>query len=1027
VEKGIFSFTLRYSRTQQIVLLAMIFGSFPFLYYSLDLPKQIVNEAIGGSGFPKPLLGIQFSQLQYLAILSGLFLAMVLVNGAFKYVISVYTGVMAERLLRRLRFMLLHRIIRFPLPHFRKVSQGEMVAMVTTESEALGGFVGDAFSVPAFQGGVLITTLFFIAKQDPMMGLAAIALYPMQAYIIPRLQRRVNQLGKQRVRHVRKLSERIGELVSGAPDIHANDTSRYELAAFSDQLGEIYDVRFDIYNKKFFIKFLNNFLNQLTPFFFYSIGGFLVIQGNLSFGALVAVLAAYKDLSAPWKELLTWYQTMMDTKVKYDQLVEQFELPTLMDETLLIDGQEDPPLLEGPLTATNLQLADDDGGRVLDGISFTMPLDCHGAIIGPGGSGKGDLARLLARQFLPTGGRLTVGSTDLASLPEAVTGRRIGYVDAEAYIRAGTIRDNLIYGIRNYPRHGNDGVPADRLKRLEENLAAGNSPFDITADWIDTEALGYGDRDGLVQAGVAALKLVRLEEDIFNAGLRSPVNPERHPALADKLLTIRTAFRERLDDPAIAGLVEVFDRERFNQNASIAENILFGTPLDERLRQEHIAEQAYVMHILDAAGLRERFLRVGHDIAGLMLEIFRDLPPGHEFFERYSFIDHEDLPDFQRMLGVVRQSGFAALAAPDRARLISLTFRMVPARHRLGLVDEAMEQDILKARRLFAERLPDDLKDAVAFFEVDRFKADASISDNILFGKVDSLRPDAGMRISAALRDLIQSEGVYEEVLQVGLEMETGIAGKRLTVEQRQKLALARAILKRPQLLIVNEALSALEPALREAILADLDETMQGRGLLWIDSALPENISFDLVIRMDNGRIAGIERSGEMMATEPAAQPQEAGDRPQRPSTALGREVEVLSAIPFFKGMDASRLKLLAFAAERRVFQPGEIIVRQGEKGDRAYVVLDGSVDIILQSDQGIQTIATRVGRELIGELALLTEAPRTATIRAREKVEAMVITSELFFKLIQENAAVTLNLTHILAKRLTDTLRVNH
>ena len=66
-------------------------------------------------------------------------------------------------------------------------------------------------------------------------------------------------------------------------------------------LGTIYWIRYDIYRKKFFIKFLNTFLGQLTPFFFYSIGGYLVINGQLTLGALVAVLSAYKDMSDPWE------------------------------------------------------------------------------------------------------------------------------------------------------------------------------------------------------------------------------------------------------------------------------------------------------------------------------------------------------------------------------------------------------------------------------------------------------------------------------------------------------------------------------------------------------------------------------------------------------------------------------------------------------------------------------------------------------------------------------------------------------
>ncbi|HEY9548104.1 MAG TPA: ABC transporter ATP-binding protein, partial [Kiloniellaceae bacterium] len=285
--------------------------SFPFLYYSLELPKKIINEALNakpGSAFPAEWLGFSFGQLEYLWTLSGMFLVLVCINGAFKYVINVYRGQLGERMLRRLRYELYSRVLRFPLGRFRRMSQGEIIPMITAEVEPLGGFVGDSISLPAFQGGTLITILFFMFMQDPVLGLAAISLYPIQAYVIPKLQRQVNLLGKERVRTVRALSDKLGESVSGVQEVHANDAARLMLARFAERMGRIYEIRFQIYKKKFFIKFLNNFLAQLTPFFFYAIGGYLVIRGSLSLGAMVAVLAAYKDLSAPWKELLGYYE-----------------------------------------------------------------------------------------------------------------------------------------------------------------------------------------------------------------------------------------------------------------------------------------------------------------------------------------------------------------------------------------------------------------------------------------------------------------------------------------------------------------------------------------------------------------------------------------------------------------------------------------------------------------------------------------------------------------------------------------------
>ena len=244
MEKNIFRFVLRYSTRQQVVILLLTLSSFPFLYYSLELPKQIVNDAIGGQNFPKEFFGFQFDQVPYLILLSLLFLTLVVVNGVFKFRINTLKGRLGERMLRRLRYELYARVIRFPLPRFRKVSQGEIIPMITAEVEPLGGFIGDSIALPVFQGGTLLVYLTFIFMQDPILGAAAVSLYPFQGWLIPRLQRKVNQLGKQRVRAMRQISDRIGELVSGMPEIHAHDTSAWHLADISHRYGD--DLRYPL-------------------------------------------------------------------------------------------------------------------------------------------------------------------------------------------------------------------------------------------------------------------------------------------------------------------------------------------------------------------------------------------------------------------------------------------------------------------------------------------------------------------------------------------------------------------------------------------------------------------------------------------------------------------------------------------------------------------------------------------------------------------------------------------------------------
>ena len=1026
MESNVFKYILRYSKPQQVFLLVLTGISFPFLYLSLDLPKTIVNEAIGGTDFPQVIFGFEISQIPFLMGLCVAFLLLVCINGGFKYYINVYRGGIGERMLRRLRYQLIQRVLRFPLPHFRNVSQGEVVSMVTTETEPLGGFIGDAFSLPAFQGGTLITILCFMFVQDPILGLAAIMLYPVQAWLIPKLQRQVNLLGKERVKNVRKLSERLGELVAGIPDIHAHDTGQYELADFADRLGTVFGIRIAIYRKKFFIKFLNNFLAQLTPFFFFSIGGFLVIQGDLTLGALVAILAAYKDLSAPWKEMLTYYQRLEDARIKYSQLVEQFQPAGMLDEALIEPPAEPPVPIGGTLTASNLSLEEDDGTRVVEGASFTFDTSQHVAVVGPGGSGKTEVAQLLARQLVPSGGQILISDTNLATLPEAVTGRRFAYVDQESYIRSGTIGDTLLYGLKHVPTRdaAYDEETRNRRERdMRESVASGNSPFDIQADWIDYESIGIGDDGNLTDMAIAALKTVDLDDDVFQLGLRRVVNPATRPDLVAAVLKAREVVRDKLDDPTTANLVELFDVERFNSNASVAENILFGSPVGDTFDAENLGKNAYVEEVLGKVGLTAEFLDIGRSIAAIMVDLFRDLPPGHEFFERFSFIEADDLPEFQRILNRAAQHGLESIDGEDRARLVDLPFKLIPARHRLDLIDGAMMGRILEARRAFAESLSDALQGSIEFFDVARYNAAMSIQDNILFGKIAGTEAESVSRIGELLTGVVDGLGLRNAVLEVGLEYEVGIAGKRLSAAQRQKLTVARCLLKRPQIMIVNEAAAALDGPGRVALFNGVRDDQNGRGLVWVDSEVDGDGQFDHVLTMERGRVANqASAAGGARPADTAPAPAEK-EGPEKGS-GLSQEAEVLAKVAFFAGMDRSRLKLLAFTSERLHFDPGQDLFRQGDAGDKAYVVIDGSVDIIVDTANGPKTIATRSAGELIGELALLCDAPRTATVCAAEDVTVLSISEDVFISMIREDNEVSANLARILAGRLESTMR---
>ena len=783
---------------------------------------------------------------------------LVCINGGFKFYVNVFRGQLGERMLRRLRFDLLARVLRFPLPQFRRVSQGEVIQMVTAEVEPLGGFVGDSVALPAFQGGTLLTILIFMFVQDWMLGLAAIALYPIQGYIIPKLQWHVNQLGKARVQNVRRLSEKIGESISGIEELHANDGARRVLATFTDRLGTIYDIRYEIFQRKFFIKFVNNFIAQLTPFFFYLIGGYLVIKGDLTFGALVAILAAYKDLSSPWKELLTYYQRLADSKIKYDQVIEQFDPNGILPEDAQYAELDADFSLAGPISANNLSVLDDEGQPVIENLSFQSEKSEQIAIVGPSSGGKDLAAILLARLLVPDGGQIKVADKLTLDLPEAATGRRMGYVGPAAFVFNTSLRENILLGAMHQPMKTATAAVIDldeKKRNLRNAELSGNSLDDLEADWIDYKAIGVNSEVELREKLLDLLRIVDLDDDVYTLGLRGTIKSSENKELVARILTARKALQSRLQKPEISQSVELFDSEKFNTNASVAENLLFGTPVGDEFILEKIAENQYVRKILREVDLEDEFVRVGRDVASTMVELFSGLPADHEYFSQYSFIASDDLADFQILLGRADRLGLDSMEAEDRDRFLALPFKLIPARHRLGLITDPIRDRILEARHAFANKIPDALKSSVEFYSKEQYNESASVQDNIVFGKIASDKADAAEQMGDLIAEVIESENLRSAVVEAGLDFQVGLSGSKLSPPQRQKLSLARALLRSPDVLILNEATSALDSGSQTRVISNIMTATKGKNLLWALQRVSLADAFDRVLVMSGGRV----------------------------------------------------------------------------------------------------------------------------------------------------------------------------
>lgn len=1019
MEKGLFGFIWRYSKGYQIVITCVTVASFPLLYYALELPKIIVNDALGAKKiqvpFPREYLGIEFEQMEYLLTLCALFLLLLMVNGGITMMLFVFKGITSERLLRRLRYQLFERIHRFPLKHFQKTSSGEVTSMITAEVEPFSQFFADAFELPLFQGGTMLTVLIFVFVQDPIMGLASIAIIPLQAYIIPKLQKRINLLAKERVIRIRGVAGRISETVSGVNDIHTHDTSAFSLADFTRHLTGIFKVRMKIYQNKAFLKFLNNFLLKLTPLLFYSVGGVLILNGKLDIGQLVAVLGAYNQLMQPWKELLKYYQRLMDAKIKYQQVIEQFDPADMIPETLtLADRPESIDRLNGKLTLSNVSVADEDGVRSLDAITFEAEPGSRVAVVA-GGSGRDNLAHVLTRLMQPSQGRIAVGGTDIAMLHEAVIGKRIGYAGPDSYVFDGTIGYNVLYGLRHSPVSGPEMDPA-REKDLKEALAAGNSPHDMDAEWIDFSDVGGRTREELMAWWLKVLRTVELEDYMYSRAMNMTVDPARYPKLAADTVAARRRVLERMrSDSALADLIHPFDFEKYNVSATVAANLIFGEATNADFALENLGRNPFVRSIMDECDLTNRFRDIGLQVSSTLIDMFDGMSPDEPIFEQYSFVNDEALQELKRITAQAKREGSDAISDDDRARLISLSFQLIADRHRLGHIEEEMQSLILEARRRFREKLPEASHGSIAFFDPEEFNTQLPLRSNLIMGRINAGRPHSEEKVDQILRQVLDEMGLTTEVIFAAADSDVGIGGRRVPLAARQSIALARSLIKRPDILVINEALSAYDRETRDRIRRRIYDLLPETTLVWIDGEMPDASEFDQVLVVRNGRIE--ERITEHSAER--AEPAEAAAAASDEGSILNAEISALAQVPLFAEMDPSRLKLLAFTSERLTYAAGEDLFHQGDPGDAAYVILKGSVDVVIGEGDD-ELVVNRLGtNELVGDMALLSTKPRSATVRANSDVTVLELKKDLFLELIEGSPHVAAHIARIMSDRL--------
>ena len=443
------------------------------------------------------------------------------------------------------------------------------------------------------------------------------------------------------------------------------------------------------------------------------------------------------------------------------------------------------------------------GSSGLNSASCKAPGGKFTAVVGGDEGGREILMKMMAGLIEPESGRVTIGGKEIVSATMPVVGRSLAFVAGDNTFFAGSVRDNLTYSLRKTPALLSDADLEDAAERLSEANLTGNYPATPFGDWTDYEAAGVTDQASLNQRVVELAGKVGLAEELYHLGLQARMDPKTHPETATRILEARDQLREAAaQDATVADIVEFWEEDRFNQNASLLENVLFGMPTSARASIADYAEDEKVLAVLDASGATAPLLKAGLNIAEQLVELLGAVDEDSSLLDSFSEYSKKDILASAEIVDAARMK--ADYEPKDDARRILLSFALafVPVRDRLDAVDADVEAALIAARAKALEttRGSDDF---VSFGE-DRYSPALALSENLLDGKRRYDRRSAWRRFDGFLEEAIEKGGLRDPITEVGLSAPLTAGGGGLSASSKKRAALLRGLLKRPELIILD-------------------------------------------------------------------------------------------------------------------------------------------------------------------------------------------------------------------------------
>ena len=413
------------------------------------------------------------------------------------------------------------------------------------------------------------------------------------------------------------------------------------------------------------------------------------------------------------------------------------------------------------------------------------------------------------------------------------------------------------------------------------------------------------------------------------------------------------------------------------------------------------------MPLLEDVGILDDLLSVAFDIVELLNHAFGSDGTDHPLFNRLNL-------DAALYLHVMKLASAhserttaldtASWSRAEIALLLSVPFQVSATDLGTDFGAE-LRAKVLEIRRdrgaQLRTALGDDLFEPL---DASTYSNRLTVVENLVFGKFSKASANKSDTLRRRATEVLAEAGLERPVTALFLDIATELEGRNLSAQLKTLLCLCRAAIRRPDILLLDNALSHLPPADRAQVRRALRDLLPDATVIVLEPDFDASETFDMTVDLFDGRLPS--------QTDVAPQ-----ERDPAATADLQEKVRFLQASPIFSTLDRKQLRLLAFGAQWFSAEPNETIFHAGDAPeDGAYLIVEGTAGLYRAPADGGDMVAEVGPGVLLGELGLITDEARKLEFRAHTSLKALRLGSEEFLSVAQNDAETSFKLLRVVA-----------